>query len=143
MFTFFQDSIGGNCRTVMISNVSPSSLTYEDTFNTLRYADRAKKIKIKLKKNVMNVDFQVGQYAKIVEDLKVQLSECKARVAALEDENEALRNQLNSQINDENSATASKNSMSQNQEELTLLKQQLNDLQVSNTFFEKYFHSSN
>ena len=90
----------------------------------------------------MNVDFQVGQYAKIVEDLKVQLSECKARVAALEDENEALRNQLNSQINDENSATASKNSMSQNQEELTLLKQQLNDLQVSNTFFEKYFHSS-
>ena len=60
----------------------------------------------------------------------------------MEDENEALRNQLNSQINDENSATASKNSMSQNQEELTLLKQQLNDLQVSNTFFEKYFHSS-
>ena len=84
----------------------------------------------------MNVDFQVGQYAKIVEDLKVQLSECKARVAALEDENEALRNQLNSQINDENSATASKNSMSQNQEELTLLKQQLNDLQVSNILFK-------
>ena len=72
-----KDSIGGNCRTVMISNVSPSSMTYEDTYNTLRYADRAKKIKIKLKKNVLSVDFQVGQYAKIVEDLKVQLSECK------------------------------------------------------------------
>ena len=52
-------------------------MTYEDTYNTLRYADRAKKIKIKLKKNVLSVDFQVGQYAKIVEDLKVQLSECK------------------------------------------------------------------
>ena len=72
-----KDSIGGNCRTVMISNVSPSSMTYEDTYNTLRYADRAKKIKIKLKKNVLSVDFQVGQYAKIVEDLKIQLSECK------------------------------------------------------------------
>merc|ERR1711936_389342 len=89
-----KDSIGGNCRTVMISNVSPSSMTYEDTYNTLRYADRAKKIKIKLKKNVLSVDFQVGQYAKIVEDLKVQLSECKARVTALEDENVELKQQL-------------------------------------------------
>ena len=57
-----KDSIGGNCRTVMISNISPSNLTYEDTYNTLRYADRAKKIKINLKKNILSVDFQVGQY---------------------------------------------------------------------------------
>jgi len=42
-----KDSIGGNCRTVMISNISPSSLTYEDTYNTLKYADRAKKIKVR------------------------------------------------------------------------------------------------
>jgi hypothetical protein len=41
-----KDSIGGNCRTVMISNLSPSSLTYEDTYNTLKYAERAKKIKV-------------------------------------------------------------------------------------------------
>ena len=54
-----KDSIGGNCRTVMISNISPSNLTYEDTYNTLRYADRAKKIKINLKKNILSVDFQV------------------------------------------------------------------------------------
>ena len=54
----------------MIANVSPSSLTYEDTLNTLKYADRAKKIKIDLKKNVVSVDFHIGQYAKIVEDLR-------------------------------------------------------------------------
>ena len=42
-----KDSIGGNCRTVMISNVSPSSMTFEDTYNTLKYADRAKRIKVK------------------------------------------------------------------------------------------------
>lgn len=41
-----KDSIGGNCRTVMIAAVSPSSLTYEDTYNTLKYADRAKEIKL-------------------------------------------------------------------------------------------------
>lgn len=41
-----KDSIGGNCRTVMIAAVSPSGLTYEDTYNTLKYADRAKEIKL-------------------------------------------------------------------------------------------------
>ena len=42
-----KDSLGGNCRTVMISNVSPSALTFEDTYNTLKYADRAKRIKVR------------------------------------------------------------------------------------------------
>jgi kinesin family protein 18/19 len=37
-----KDSLGGNCRTVMIANVSPSSTSHEDTSNTLKYADRAK-----------------------------------------------------------------------------------------------------
>lgn len=41
-----KDSLGGNCRTVMIAAVSPSGLTYEDTYNTLKYADRAKEIKL-------------------------------------------------------------------------------------------------
>ena len=44
-----KDSIGGNCRTVMIAAVSPSSLTYEDTYNTLKYADRAKEIKLSVR----------------------------------------------------------------------------------------------
>jgi len=86
-----KDSIGGNCRTVMVANVSPSSQTFEDTFNTLKYADRAKKIKINLKKNVVNVDFHIAQYAKIVEDLKGDINVLKEKIKTLETENEALR----------------------------------------------------
>lgn len=37
-----KDSLGGNCRTVMIANISPAFSAYEDTLNTLKYADRAK-----------------------------------------------------------------------------------------------------
>ena len=40
-----KDSLGGNCRTVMIANIGPSNLSYEDTHNTLKYANRAKNIK--------------------------------------------------------------------------------------------------
>ncbi|TRY74073.1 hypothetical protein TCAL_06712 [Tigriopus californicus] len=79
-----KDSIGGNCRTVMISNISPSSMTFEDTYNTLKYADRAKRIKVKLSKNVRSVDFHVAQYAKIVDSLK-------AKIVELEAENESLK----------------------------------------------------
>jgi len=37
-----KDSLGGNCRTVMIANISPCSSHYEDTHNTLKYANRTK-----------------------------------------------------------------------------------------------------
>eukprot|EP01006_Ploeotia_vitrea_P053366 TRINITY_DN67780_c6_g14_i1.p1 TRINITY_DN67780_c6_g14~~TRINITY_DN67780_c6_g14_i1.p1 ORF type:complete len:700 (+),score=77.31 TRINITY_DN67780_c6_g14_i1:82-2181(+) len=40
-----RDSFIGNCRTVMIANISPSSGSCEHTLNTLRYADRVKELK--------------------------------------------------------------------------------------------------
>ena len=46
-----QDSLGGNSHTVMIACVSPADSNYEETLSTLRYADRAKRIK---NKPVMN-----------------------------------------------------------------------------------------
>nr|7TR1_K Chain K, Kinesin-like protein,Kinesin-1 heavy chain [synthetic construct]7TR2_K Chain K, Kinesin-like protein,Kinesin-1 heavy chain [synthetic construct] len=45
-------SLGGNCKTVMIVCVSPSSQHYDETLNTLKYADRAKEIKTKLIRNL-------------------------------------------------------------------------------------------
>ena len=37
-----KDSLGGSCKTIMIANLSPSNKSYEDTYNTLKYADRGK-----------------------------------------------------------------------------------------------------
>ncbi|KAI8906835.1 kinesin motor domain-containing protein, partial [Gorgonomyces haynaldii] len=39
-----KDSLGGNCRTVMIANISPASSHFEETMNTLKYASRAASI---------------------------------------------------------------------------------------------------
>lgn len=61
-----KDSLGGNCRTVMIANISPSGLHLEDTYNTLKYADRAKQIKTKLVRNVLTVDFHIARYRTIM-----------------------------------------------------------------------------
>lgn len=51
-----RDSLGGNCKTIMIATISPTSLTYETTLNTLNYARRAKKIKMRLKRNSIQIN---------------------------------------------------------------------------------------
>ena len=40
-----QDSLGGNSLTVLISCISPSEMDFEETNNTLKYANRACQIK--------------------------------------------------------------------------------------------------
>eukprot|EP00891_Asterochloris_glomerata_P002891 jgi/Astpho2/2891/fgenesh1_pg.00050_%23_142_t len=39
-----QDSLGGNCNTMIIATISPSILAFEETCNTLKFADRARNI---------------------------------------------------------------------------------------------------
>ncbi|KAK3528046.1 hypothetical protein QTP86_017089 [Hemibagrus guttatus] len=80
-----KDSLGGNCRTVMIANISPSSLSYEDTHNTLKYANRAKEIKSTLTSNVVSVDSHVGQYAVICEKQKAEITLLKQKLREYEE----------------------------------------------------------
>eukprot|EP00793_Prasinoderma_coloniale_P000518 PRCOL_00005503-RA len=44
-----RDSLGGNCRTAMIANVSPALGSFSESSNTLHWADKAKLIKCELK----------------------------------------------------------------------------------------------
>lgn len=43
-----KDALGGNCKTVMIAHLGPASFHFEESRNTLLYADRAKRIKNKV-----------------------------------------------------------------------------------------------
>ncbi|XP_015437614.1 PREDICTED: kinesin-like protein KIF18A [Dufourea novaeangliae] len=79
-----KDSLGGNCQTVMIANIAPSSFSYEDTYNTLRYANRAKKIKTYVKKNILSCEMHVTGYIKMVEEQKKEISYLKQRLLALD-----------------------------------------------------------
>ena len=58
-----QDSLGGNVKTCMIANISPSVSSYEETLSTLRYADRAKRIKNQPKVNEDPKDTLLREYA--------------------------------------------------------------------------------
>ncbi|KAF9356232.1 kinesin-like protein Klp5 [Mortierella sp. AD094] len=73
-------SLGGNCKTVMIACVSPSSQHYEETHNTLRYANRAKNIKTKVTKNTLNVDRHVSEYVQAIYELRQEVAELKGKL---------------------------------------------------------------
>ncbi len=56
-----KDSLGGNCRTVMIAHVDPLERHFEETYNTLNYANRAKNIKTTVVKNTDTVSAHVTE----------------------------------------------------------------------------------
>lgn len=68
-------SLGGNCKTVMIVCVSPSSAHFDETQNTLRYANRAKNIQTKITKNVFNVNRHVKDYLKKIDEQRALIDE--------------------------------------------------------------------
>lgn len=66
----------------MIVCVAPTSNHFDDTHNTLLYADRASKIRTKVvTRNVVNVDRHVGQYVEAINRLNLEVSELKAKLA--------------------------------------------------------------
>ncbi|NWU62971.1 KI18A protein, partial [Pterocles burchelli] len=85
-----KDSLGGNCRTIMIAAVSPSFLFYDDTYNTLKYANRAKDIKSSLKSNVVVVDSHISQYVKICDEQKKEILMLKQKLREYEEKQASI-----------------------------------------------------
>ncbi|CBZ50291.1 hypothetical protein NCLIV_007650 [Neospora caninum Liverpool] len=77
-----KDSLGGSCRTVMIANVSPAHTQFEDTHNTLKYANRAKNIKTAAKRNILNVNYHLEKYTHIIDGLQAEVSTLRAKLAS-------------------------------------------------------------
>lgn len=72
-----KDSLGGNCRTVMIANISQAFASFEETLNTLKYANRAKNIKTNVTRNVLNVDHHITEYVSVISNLKSEITTLK------------------------------------------------------------------
>ncbi|XP_042679532.1 kinesin-like protein KIF28P isoform X4 [Centrocercus urophasianus] len=71
-----QSALGGNSRTIMIAALSPADICYEETLSTLRYAERAKKIR---NKAVVNA----SPTKKLIRELKAENNKLLSRMAEL------------------------------------------------------------
>ncbi|KAM9729617.1 kinesin family member 4 [Menidia menidia] len=102
-----QDSLGGNSHTLMIACISPADSNMEETINTLRYADRARKIK---NKPIVNVDPRAAEMNRLkqqVQELQVMLLHARGGVAPALSGSESAENvtkllERNRALKDEN-----------------------------------------
>ena len=118
-----KDSLGGNARTVMIANVSPSINTFDDTYNTLKYANRAKNIKTVVTRNVLNAQYHISNYVNIINNLKNEISQLRQQLVSKNKSsiNEAINNSYIMEINN----SRDKNNINQN----TMFKNEENYLE--------------
>ncbi|XP_067934246.1 kinesin-like protein KIF28 [Watersipora subatra] len=69
-----QNALGGNSKTIMIAALSPADINYDETLSTLRYADRAKKIKNNAVVNENPIDKLIRELKEENERLKKSMS---------------------------------------------------------------------
>ena len=77
-----KDSLGGNCRTVMISCISPAAAAFEESCNTLKYANRAKNIRTNIARNKVDVVAHVAEYETLISGLRSEVATLKHKLAA-------------------------------------------------------------
>eukprot|EP01043_Picozoa_sp_COSAG02_P000632 COSAG02_NODE_12_length_58022_cov_242.077379_15_plen_1141_part_00 len=78
-------SLGGNCRTSLLLAASPSSDNFAETISTLRFGERAKKIKTALKANEKKsqaaLQKQVAALLKRISELEAYITELESALA--------------------------------------------------------------
>ncbi|KAF0882898.1 KIF19 protein, partial [Crocuta crocuta] len=75
-----KDALGGNSRTVMIAHISPASTHFEESRSTLLYAYRAKNIKTRVKRNLLNLSYRITQYADVISTLRREIERLKSKI---------------------------------------------------------------
>ena len=64
----------------MIVTISPSEAQFEDTLNTLKYANRAKNIRTKAVENKALVQLHIAEYKSIIEELRGEVDHLKVKL---------------------------------------------------------------
>lgn len=89
-----KDSLGGTCRTLMIAAISPSKLSFSETHNTLKYAERAMKIQLQAKKNILSVNVHMSMYNGLISEIKQKHDCLQRKFEAAESDKKALQGKL-------------------------------------------------
>ena len=61
----------------MIAAISSADSSFEETQNTLKYANRAKNIKTNAQRNVLNVNYHISEYVQLITNLRSEIKMLK------------------------------------------------------------------
>ena len=91
-----QEPLSGNSRIVMIATVSPSIDSFDETMFTLQNANKAKGVKVVLKKNVVETEGpRINKYDEYIQNLQEEIHEINEKIV----ENEKINVNNISNIN--------------------------------------------
>ncbi len=107
-----KESLIGNSRIVMISTISPSLFSIDETVNTLLFANRAKNVQTIVKKNIISnnnnlkdkneadMEYQINKYDEIISNLNNELENLRHNLAVKTHNHHLLRNDFsNNNVN--------------------------------------------
>ncbi len=90
-----KDSLGGNSHAIMVATVSPSAYDYEETLSTLKYADRAKRVRMRVDANVTSgLHATNSDSATLVPLLQAEVRKLKEMLAAQQRASEEMHERL-------------------------------------------------
>ena len=96
-----QEPLSGNGRIVLIATLSPAFLNFDETMFTLQFANRARCMKIHMKKNVVEGDREViDKYEDYIKSLKEEINFVENEIA--EQKNNMILEQEESEKKEEN-----------------------------------------
>ncbi|KAJ3109854.1 hypothetical protein HDU97_000084 [Phlyctochytrium planicorne] len=101
-----QSSLSGNARVSVIATISPSTSNWEETNNTLKFAERVKKVQVKAHLNhVLDEKALIQKYKTEIADLKIKLEKTnelleKERQLQEADMHKSLRMQYEEQLHE-------------------------------------------
>ena len=91
-----QEPLSGNSRIVMIATVSPAIDSFDETMFTLQNANKAKGVKVVIKKNVVEMEApRINKYDEYIQNLQEEIHELNEKIV----ENEKINVNNNSNIN--------------------------------------------
>ena len=102
-----QEPLSGNGRIVLIATLSPAILNFDETMFTLQFANRAKCMKIHMKKNVAEGDKEIiDKYEEYIKNLREEIDVVESEInvqknnMSIEEEKEAKEeNKENEKVN--------------------------------------------
>uniref|UniRef100_UPI00398E6AC6 kinesin-like protein KIF27 n=1 Tax=Pristiophorus japonicus TaxID=55135 RepID=UPI00398E6AC6 len=112
-----KDSLGGNAKTAMIACISPSSSSFDESLNTLKYANRARDIR---NKPIVNYDPDWDR----IDEMELQIKTLR----------EALQNQQTSLVT--HTSQVSQDLLSQDKRRIHSLEEQVAHLQVESYHYK-------
>ena len=106
-----QEPLSGNSRIVMIATVSPSISSFDETMFTLQNANKAKGVKVVLKKNVVETEApRINKYDEFIQNLKEEIHEINEKIVV---ETEQVNGNINNSNNNSNIMNTSKREIDQ------------------------------